>query len=488
MAKRTAVIDIGSNSARLVIFQKTSRYGFHLLAQHKSRVRIGEGAYQRNGYLQPEPMERAYRTLEAFTRILHDYRVKNVLCVATSALRDAPNRDEFIRRTRNNLRLDIRVIDGKKEAEYGAIAASNLLPIESAITIDIGGGSADMARIENGKIVETFSLNLGTVRLKELFTGKKVEVKKAQAFAENEMARLPGTFQGAVAVGIGGTVRALARAIMRASDYPLDKLHAFAYNVREQQSFFDAVVRAETDELEHLHIKPERFDTIREGALILSMILERIGAREIITSGAGVREGVYLSNRLRSDRFRFPKGINPSIQSIRDRFDLFGFPEGNKRAIGRKLFELFGDRFDGSKHDRAMLLYALDLSNIGKMLTIYKEHQHAWYIAMQELNYGFTHREMILIALILRSKESRHYHTPLYKTYKTLLPRRKKLKWLVFIYTLTLILYENSTRGSMQFRRLKKKRLIIESPSLSYLAQEAIKNLPLPGGLTIEIA
>ncbi len=487
MAKRTAVIDIGSNSARLVIFQKTSRYGFHLLAQHKSRVRIGEGAYQREGHLQPEPMERAYRTLEAFAQILHEYRVKKTLCVATSALRDAPNRSEFIERVRDSLHLDIRVIDGKKEAEFGAIAASNLLPIDSAITIDIGGGSADMARIEAGRIIETFSLNLGTVRLKELFTGEKIDFKRGQTFVENELARLPETFRGAVAVGIGGTARALAKAIMRMTDYPLDKLHAFTYSIREKQAFFDAIMHARIGDLDALHIKQARLDTIREGAMILWMILEKIGAQEVITSGVGVREGVYLHDRLRNDHFRFPKGINPSIQSIRDRFDLLGFPEGSKHAIGRKLFERFADRFDGNKHDRAMLLYALDLSNIGKMLTIYKEHQHAWYIAMQELNYGFTHREMILIALILRSKGSRRYHKALYKANKSLLPGKKKLKWLVFIYTLTLILYENSTRNDVKFECSKKKRLRIESQSLTYLAQEEIKTLALPDELSIEV-
>jgi len=488
MAKRTAVIDIGSNSARLVIFQKTSRYGFHLLCQHKSRVRIGEGAYQREGHLQPEPMDRAYQTLKSFAQILQEYRVKKTLCVATSALRDAPNRSEFIERVRQNLHLDIRIIDGKKEAEFGAIAANNLLPVHSAITIDIGGGSADMARIEDGGIVETFSLNLGTVRLKELFTGEEIDFKHAKAFIENELTRLPETFHGHKAVGIGGTARALAKAIMRKTDYPLDKLHAFTYSFQGQQKFFEAIVHAKIEDLNDLHIKSERFDTIREGVMILWMILERIGAKEVMTSGVGVREGVYLHDRLRNDRFRFPKGINPSIQSIRDRFDLLGFPEGSKDAIGRKLFDLFSDRFEGNKHDRTMLHHALDLSNIGKMLTIYKEHQHAYYIAMQELNYGFTHQEMILLALILRSKGSKRFHKSLYRKYRELLPKKKKLKWLVFIHTFTLILYENSTKKSVGIASKNDKKIVVSGASLSYLAREQIAAMSIPEGIMIEVA
>jgi len=488
MAKRTAVIDIGSNSARLVIFQKTSRYGFHLLCQHKSRVRIGEGAYQRDGHLQPEPMERAYCTLASFAKILQEYQVKKTLCVATSALRDAPNRSEFIERVAEGLGIHIQVIDGAIEAHYGAIAAKNLLPLRHAVTIDIGGGSADMARIVDNEIVETFSLNLGTVRLKELFTQDKINLSKAQSFIHDELKRLPDTFRGQVAVGIGGTARALAKAIMDVSDYPLDKLHAFDYSVAQYQSYFDQVIQADIDSLEYLSIKPERFDTIREGTLILREILKVIEAKEVITSGVGVREGVYLHDRLQKDNLQFPVNLNPCVQSIRDRFDLLGFPEGEKYEIAGKLFHLFSKRFSGDRHDRRLLMQALDLSNIGKMLTIYKEHQHAYYIAMQELNFGFTHREMILIALILRSKGSRSFHKKTYRRYQTLLPAKKKTRWLVFIYTLALILYENSTKSNTIFKCKKEKRFWIEKASISYLAQEEIKRLTMPEKISIEIS
>ena len=91
MAKRTAIIDIGSNSARLVIFEKTSRYGFHLICEQKSKVRIGEGAYEKEGYLQPIGIKRAFLTLKSFLHTIEKYQANKTLCVATSALRDAPN-------------------------------------------------------------------------------------------------------------------------------------------------------------------------------------------------------------------------------------------------------------------------------------------------------------------------------------------------------------------------------------------------------------
>jgi exopolyphosphatase/guanosine-5'-triphosphate,3'-diphosphate pyrophosphatase len=86
MAKRTAIIDIGSNSARLVIFEKTSRYGFHLICEQKSKVRIGEGAYEKEGYLQPIGIKRAYLTLKSFLHTIDKYQANKTLCVLRSLM------------------------------------------------------------------------------------------------------------------------------------------------------------------------------------------------------------------------------------------------------------------------------------------------------------------------------------------------------------------------------------------------------------------
>ncbi len=486
MAKRTAVIDIGSNSARLVIFQKTSRYGFHLLCQHKSRVRIGEGAYSQNGHLQPEPMQRAYETLRSFKQILDAYKVRKTLCVATSALRDAPNRSHFIQKVDKELGLHIRVIDGKEEARYGAIAASNLLPLREAVTIDIGGGSSDMALVRNGSIVETFSLDIGTVRLKELFTQDTVQVEKATVMIRKELKRLPKSFSSVLAVGIGGSARALAKGIMTAQGYPFDKLHAFEYALKDHDLYLETIIRARFSDLEALFIRRERHDTIREGALILRMILKHLHAKRVITSGVGVREGVFLHDLLRREGDRYPSGINPSIQSIRDRLDLLELPSGSKHILAKRLLDLYADAMPGiTNEEKKMLMYALDLSNIGKMLTIYKEHQHAFYVAKHELNFGFTHSNMLLIAMILRSK-GKKYHKELFKKYRDLLPKKKLLKWLIFVYSLVLILDENVPGKKIRFSR-RGNTLKIEGAFARYLIHEEISRLSLPGKIKISL-
>ena len=486
MPKRIAVIDIGSNSARLVIYQRTSRYGFHLIVQQKSRVRIGEGAYEKGGLLQPVGIRRAFGALQSFSHTLREYKVHKIHCVATSALRDAPNRSEFIALIREKLGINIKVIDGTKEAFFGAVAAANLLPPTDAVTVDIGGGSADLALIRNGKIRETFSLKLGTVRIKELFTDQKRPLDEAAAYVRTELEKLPDSFRSRVAIGIGGTIRALSRGIILKNRYPFEKIHAFQYGFRKEKSYLDSIVHSDTKELSKLFIKKNRFDTIREGTLIFLEILKKLECEKVLSSGVGVREGVFLHDLLRNDGLHFPTGINPSLRSIKDRFDLLGLPEGNKQTIGRQLFETLTETFGASRKHYRLLHHALSLSNIGKMLTIYKEHQHAFYIASQELNYGFTHREMLSIALLLRSKGDSLYYRPLYRKYKELLPSRKKIKWLSFIYTLTLILHENSSSAKMAFEWSDGK-LTIHSDRPLYLAHEEIVSLEKPADFTIEL-
>ena len=494
MPKRTAIIDIGSNSARVVIFEKTSHYGFHLICEQKSKVRLGEGAYEKEGYLQPIPIKRAFLTLQSFLQTIQKYQVEQTICVATSALRDAPNANVFIQWIKQTLDLEIKVIDGEQEAYYGAVAANTLLPIQEGISIDIGGGSSDMALIQNGHIVDTYSLNLGTVRLKELFFDKEISreksIQEASIYIESSLKKLPKHFKHPLAIGIGGTARTLSRGIMRCSSHPLDKLHAFTYTIDDFSQYLECIPYSSAKNLKEFEIKKNRFDTIREGTLIFNAILAHIDALSVISSAVGVREGVFLSYLLKSKPYLFPTNINPSIVSILDRFKPYVDKEeqqANKLKIATSLYDTFQDLIMDNKQYSNLLMHALQLSSIGKTLTIYKSHQHAFYIAMQELNYGFTHKEILLISLLLRMHGKALLHKPLFQSFESLLPPKQTLLWLSFIYTLTVFIYEASNDAEISFV-YKNTTLTIYANTSLYLAREKIKSLekPLPFAIIIE--
>ena len=486
MSKRTAIIDIGSNSARLVIFEKTSRYGFHLICEQKSKVRIGEGAYEKEGYLQPIAIKRAFLTLKSFIHTIDKYQAKKTLCVATSALRDAPNGKIFTTWIKKELGLSIKIIDGKQEAIYGAIAANNLLPIENAISIDIGGGSSDLALIKNGKIIDSYSLNIGTVRIKELFFDKTLSSvhihEDARIYIQRELSTLPEHFKTKLAIGIGGTARTLSKGIMKRSEYPFDKLHAFIYTLSEHHGYLHSIPLSSAKNLKKFGLKKNRYDTIREGTLIFNEILHHIGAKKVISSAVGVREGVFLEQLLKNEKDKFPHTVNPSIHSLLDRFKPLVTIEKKRKMklkIALSLYRVFQFQIKDNMSYEKELLYALKLSAIGKTLTIYKAHQHGFYIAMQELNYGFTHKEIVLISLLLRMHGKELLNKELFEKYKTLLPEKQSVKWLSFIYTLTIFLHEASNSATINFR-FENQTLTIYSDKPLYLAKEKIKSLEKP--------
>ena len=267
MSKITTVIDIGSNSMRMVVLEKSSRFAFSLINETKSRVKISEGCYENGGNLQEIPMERAYQSLKSFLNISNALKSRKVLCVATSALRDAPNSKVFLNRVKNDLGLSIKVIDGEKESYFGGVATSNLLHDDEFITIDIGGGSTEFCFVKDKKILKSISLNIGTVRIKELYFNKN-NIKGAKDYI---LENLKKVFEQNIdipskAVGIGGSIRTLSKMIMDKNEYPLDAIHGFTYNVKAEKKLFENILKADTnDELQELGVKKDRFDTIKEG-------------------------------------------------------------------------------------------------------------------------------------------------------------------------------------------------------------------------------
>ncbi|MBU1668461.1 Ppx/GppA family phosphatase [bacterium] len=482
----TAVIDIGSNSARLVIYQESSDYGFHLICERKSKVRIGEGAYEADGYLQPVGIHRAYLALKEFIATTQHYPVSKILCVATSALRDAPNGSEFTAWIKQELGLEIEIIDGQKEALFGAIAAQNLLPIQNGITIDIGGGSSDLALIKKSKIVDTYSLDIGTVRLKEIFFDKNKSPQEARDFIQKELKTLPSHFVSKQAIGIGGTARTLSKGIMKVIDYPLENIHAFSYKLEDHQEYFENISEAKPNLLKHLFLPKGRFDTIREGTLIWQEITKHIGSKTAITSGVGVREGVFLHNFLKNDNLQFPEHINPSIQSMLDRFESHHVDTPNRKENCEKLFNLLIPSKKRGKKYLSELLYAIELSPIGYKFNIYQSFQHTFYVTMQEFNYGITHRELLLIAMILRFGGKSLYKKEIYSQYKDLLPKRQMVEILSFIYTIITTLHDQTAIKDFDFKLEGNVLKIIAEGSL-YLAEEKLKEIERPNKLELKI-
>lgn len=476
MAKRVAVIDIGSNSVRMVVYEKTSRFAFHLLHEAKSKVRISENAYQHEGNLQEIPMERTFDALKDFLSICESFTVRKVFCVATSALRDAPNKKDFLQKVKEKLKLGIKIIDGEKEAYYGSIACANLLPEQvNALSIDIGGGSTEFSIINQKNVTNTISLELGTVRLKELFFDKN-SINNAIEYIDKKLEVLDG-LEASTIIGIGGTFRAISSAIMKEENYPLQKLHAYEYSAKKLENFISNILNADEAGLKKLGIESNRYDVIKPGALILDRILKKMAPLTALTSGVGVREGVYLCDLLRGSKGKLPANYNTSVRYIIDSHIQDNNFSNQLNQLSKKLFDLTFLEFGIDVKYRYELALASKLYPAGGNVHFYSKNKHSYYLIQTALEYGFTHKQIVLISTLAKYAKKKLPENSHIQKYAFLLPETKTLNYLSYLLSLSIALLSHRPKNIDFNLKFENSTLEIESSNNLYLSREALKKL-----------
>jgi len=488
MSKVTTIIDIGSNSMRMVVLQKSSRFAFSLINETKSRVKISEGCYENNGNLQDIPMQRAYESLKSFLNISHALKSRKIICVATSALRDAPNAKVFISKVQKDLGLNIKVIDGEKEAYYGGVAALNLIHDDTFVTVDIGGGSTEFSFIKNGKIEKSISLNIGTVRIKELYFNKD-DIEGARKVILDNLKKIfdLGIEIPSKVVGIGGSIRAISKIVMARNDYPLDILHGYTYEVKNEKNFFNKIIDANTnDELKSLGVKKDRFDTIKEGSFIFKTILDELNIKEVITSGVGVREGVYLTDLLRNSNHKFPENFNVSVRSLLDRFQIDEKQSAYMGNNAGKIFDVLRPMHNLDDKLRTLLVVSSKLYSIGSTLNFYKSNDNAFDFILNGLNYDFLHTSRVVVAHTIKfSKKSLPSKSDISK-YQDLLPSLEIMQWMSFMISLNIAINQDLSRPKVEYV-LNNNTLEINLSNKSFLIEANIDKLESPEELNIKI-
>ncbi|QOY55398.1 Ppx/GppA family phosphatase [Candidatus Sulfurimonas marisnigri] len=476
MAQRVAVIDIGSNSVRMVVYEKTSRFAFRILHEEKSRVRISENAYQNGGVLQDEAMQRTIYALENFLTIISSFKARKTLCIATSALRDAPNKKDFLHNARHNLGLKIKIIDGQREAYLGAIACANLLPDQDrALSIDIGGGSTEFSIISKKNIDNNISLNLGTVRLKELFFDNN-DINGAKELIDLQLKQLDN-IEISTIIGIGGTFRAISLALMNNNKYPMKKLHAYESSYSEFRKFLTKVLESNETGLKKLGIKSARFDVIKPGALILDRVLNKFKVDNLTTSGVGLREGVYLADLLRNSKDKFPINYNTSVRQILDSHVDDTAYSNQLSKLSKQLFDITYEELGIDIKYRYELAIAAKLCMSGSSMHFYSQYRHSYYLLQNALEFGFTHKQIMLISTLAKYAKKRFPSSLHVEKYKGLLPNNNELNALSYILSLSIALLSHKPRNIDLKLEFSNGELIVESKNSLYLAKENIKKL-----------
>jgi exopolyphosphatase/guanosine-5'-triphosphate,3'-diphosphate pyrophosphatase len=303
--QRVAVMDLGSNSFRMVVFAVDGP-SWEREDELSSAVRIGEGL-ARTGRLSDAAIERALRTLDAFTELCerHDLGDHSIDAVATSAIRDAENGHEFLERVRGRTGLDVRVLSREQEARYGYLAAVNSTTLSDGCVLDLGGGSLQLVRVAGRLARESGSWRLGALRMTERFLSgdgpaKRGQLKALAAHVARKLERAPWLeLTGSRLVGLGGTVRNLATAAERAAGLPSDEVQGVVIELAALDDLVERLaVLAPAERSNVPGIKPGRADIVLAGAVVIQAVMRHGEFSTLEVTGAGLREGIFFERQL----------------------------------------------------------------------------------------------------------------------------------------------------------------------------------------------
>jgi exopolyphosphatase/guanosine-5'-triphosphate,3'-diphosphate pyrophosphatase len=413
--RKVAVVDLGSNSWRLVVFTYSgpAHPWWKLTDELYETVRIGAGLAA-TGRLSDEAIARGLETLSVFERFCRANRIPpdDVHVVATSAIRDAANGAQFLADAERETGLKIETLSAHDEAFFGYVAAVNTTTIEHGVVLDIGGGSIQLIHVEDRMAKEMASFPLGAVRLTEQFLpgdgpAKKKELARLRAHVSDTLSDLGWlASSGTRLVGIGGAVRNLAAAAQAANGTLDLGVQGF---VIEPQVLSDLVGRlaslpvAERGALPG--IKPGRGDIILAAAVTLDTVVQLGGFDGIEATEAGLREGVFLARTLLDETDPlFPHVRADGVRNLAVQYESDMTHVEHVARLSLQMFDSLVDAglFKPKDGERELLWAASMLHDVGMTISYGDHHKHSRYLIESADLPGFDPRERALIAQMTR--------------------------------------------------------------------------------------
>jgi exopolyphosphatase / guanosine-5'-triphosphate,3'-diphosphate pyrophosphatase len=301
--RRFAGIDIGTLTCRLLIADLSSGHPLKELRSERRILRLGEGV-DRTKRLSPVAMDRVIACLQEWRNVIDGYHVEAIAVVATSAVRDAANRDEFLERVKREAGFEVEVISGEEEARRTLLGIRSGLPVgvTDILALDIGGGSTEfiLDRPDRKPIVQ--SIDIGVVRLCERVLHHDPptaeEVRQAREWVKREtktaVAEMAG-FETATFVGTAGTVTSLAAMAQKLPTYEPARIHNYVLSLETIRDLEHTLLsRTKAERVGLSGLEKNREDVIAAGTIIIRTIMETLGHQSVLVSDLGLREGVLI--------------------------------------------------------------------------------------------------------------------------------------------------------------------------------------------------
>jgi exopolyphosphatase/guanosine-5'-triphosphate,3'-diphosphate pyrophosphatase len=363
------VVDIGSNSIRLVIYDRLTRSPLALFNE-KSLCAIGRNMV-RTGVLDEEGSAAAIAALGRFREIARSVRVQRLDTFATAAVRDARNGAEFVARAREAIGTPIRILSGEDEARFAAEGVLAAIPDADGVVGDLGGGSLELAFVSQGQHSGGLTLPFGPLRLMDMSEGRP---ERARAVVDAELERLPGIerLKGKALYAVGGVWRNIARMHLENVQHPVRVLHQYEIPRERAIDFSNFIAGLSRKSLEtSAGITRKRAETIPYGAVVMERLLKVGRLDRVVISAFGVREGLLFSRLAPDERAKDPLlaacedmsrrlGRDTALGGVLERWTapLFSPTDKSFERLRRAACHLADTGWRGHPDHRAELIYA----------------------------------------------------------------------------------------------------------------------------------
>ncbi|HSD27331.1 MAG TPA: Ppx/GppA phosphatase family protein [Vicinamibacteria bacterium] len=420
---KIAAIDIGSNSIHMVVVEVQGSGGFQVIEREKEMVRLGAGTLAR-GNLSAGAMKRGLAVLTKYKQLARNHRVDKVVAVATSAVREARNGEDFLERVGRETGIWPRVASGEGEARLIYLAALHSIHLEGkrALVVDIGGGSLELCLGAGRRLDWAVSEKLGVLRMTERFV-------RSDPLSAKDEARLREAITGAIAphaaavreagfecaVGTSGTILALGAMARHAEDGRLpETLHHVTVSARAIHDLRERLVAStERERLRLPGMDERRADLVVAGAVLLDTVLESFGVHELTLCEWALREGILLDYIDRHPRTlaRAEAIPDPRRRSVVSLAERCLFDEAHARhvaSLSLSLFDQTREKHGLEDEERALLEYAALLHDIGHHISYPGHHKHTYYLIKNGGLRGFDPVEIELVANVARYHRRGH--------------------------------------------------------------------------------
>ncbi len=444
-----ASIDIGTNSTHLLIAEvDLDLKSFSIKFTDKSTTRLGER--DEEGNLTEESIQRALVTLKRFKEYCRSNGVNQIVTAATSAVREAPNGQDFIRRVLDETDIKIELISGSEEARliYLGVLSGMAFKDQSYVIIDIGGGSTELILADKKDAIALTSSRVGAVRLKNDFLNKEPINLERSKFLTTF---IKGSLEPSVRkiksrsklskplslIATSGTAISLGNLILDDLGQSKQKMHGYKFKKGDLQNVLEKLIKLPVSEIKKIpSLSERRAEIIIPGALILNASMEMLDFNELTISERSLREGLVVDWMLRKGIIKNELNIQSNIRrtTIVHQASKFGVDKIRAEKVINIAFQIYDQtknifHCDNDSKAKELLWAASHLYNCGKFVNISSYHKHSWYLIKNCELLGYSEAETNIIASIAR------YH-------RKTLPKKRHDSWqnLISKYDKTLVL------------------------------------------------